>query len=323
MPYTRTNNYAKPAAAQQQLKSEGDVEMSDPTAPTNGAETQKAVPAWLSKIKEGGVKKVSKEVQRRRRNYRLKKMLSPKPPMMVLFELVKPNEIQFENFISDPMTRLVKACASYNGQKYEGIGPSKAIAKNICCEQIIQHIAFSECTAQSNDLPTTGVMGEDTTPWTALASVALFKLFNDWQAQGVTIPTELMKQNQQKGSEQQQAKPMEGVSVKNEPGDEAMMTGPGQVRLPDQPKRRNGPKQPKTLPEQPLLRHPVQLLNEMEGQLVYETAMEGIPPNVLFTTSVIVKEQKFSGTSKNKKEAKKAAAQEAMAALYNVIYPPV
>ena len=61
----------------------------------------------MFQIKEGGVKKVSKEVQRRRRNYRLKKMLSPKPPMMVLFELVKPNEIQFENFISDPVDWLI------------------------------------------------------------------------------------------------------------------------------------------------------------------------------------------------------------------------
>ena len=26
-----------------------------------------------------------------------------------------------------------------------------------------------------------GPQGEDDTPWTALASVALFKLFNDWQ----------------------------------------------------------------------------------------------------------------------------------------------
>ena len=39
----------------------------------------------------------------------------------------------------------------------------------------------------------------------------------------MTIPTELMKQNQQKGSEQQ-AKPMEGVSVKVDQGGRTRQT---------------------------------------------------------------------------------------------------
>ena len=33
---------------------------------------------------------------------------------------------------------------------------------------------------------------EDPTPWTALASLGLFKLFNDWQSQGVQLPPELL-----------------------------------------------------------------------------------------------------------------------------------
>ena len=33
----------------------------------------------------------------------------------------------------------------------------------------------------------------DETPWAQLASLALFKLFNDWQAQGFAIPAELFK----------------------------------------------------------------------------------------------------------------------------------
>ena len=33
---------------------------------------------------------------------------------------------------------------------------------------------------------------EEVTPWTALASLALFKLFNDWQAQGIHLPAELL-----------------------------------------------------------------------------------------------------------------------------------
>lgn len=33
----------------------------------------------------------------------------------------------------------------------------------------------------------------DETPWAQLASLALFKLFNDWQAQGHVLPPELLK----------------------------------------------------------------------------------------------------------------------------------
>ena len=60
---------------------------------------------FVFKIKEGGVKKIPKEVLKRRRNYRLKKMLTPKPPMMVLFELVPHTEIVFNPYISDPVNK--------------------------------------------------------------------------------------------------------------------------------------------------------------------------------------------------------------------------
>ena len=65
-----------------------DVEMKDVTnteyteemkvegAEGGGAEKKK--PSWLNRSKEGGIKKLPKEVVRRRRNFRLKKMLTPK-----------------------------------------------------------------------------------------------------------------------------------------------------------------------------------------------------------------------------------------------------
>ena len=36
-------------------------------------------------------------------------------------------------------------------------------------------------------------MEEDETPWAQLASLALFKLFNEWQSQGFQIPNELLR----------------------------------------------------------------------------------------------------------------------------------
>ena len=96
----------------------------------------------------------------------------------------------------------------------------------------------------------------------------------------------------------------------------------------------------KTLPENHKDKHPVQvdrqpsltplskskcnfqLLNEMKGPLEYqETGCEGQPPNCVFTLSVKIQQLTFSGQGRSKKEAKKAAAQAALEAFYNIQFP--
>merc|ERR1712112_483722 len=73
------------------------------------------------------------------------------------------------------------------------------------------------------------------------------------------------------------------------------------------------PKGEKTLPENAQEKHPVQLLNEMAGPLVYEqTGQTGTPPACIFTLSVTVNEKPYGGQGKSKREAKKAAAQAAL-----------
>ena len=80
-------------------------------------------------------------------------------------------------------------------------GPSKQIAKNIAAEHGIQHFflkKFEESKQKDQKDPETGEplkpnQMEDETPWAQLASLALFKLFNDWQAQGYQIPMDLWK----------------------------------------------------------------------------------------------------------------------------------
>merc|ERR1712029_427515 len=55
------------------------------------------------------------------------------------------------------------------------------------------------------------------------------------------------------------------------------------------PKKEKTDKGEKTLPEDYLKKHPVQLLNEMKGPLEYEeTKREGEPPSLIFTMSVKV-----------------------------------
>jgi len=111
----------------------------------NEGETEKKKP-WLQRTKEGGVKKIPKEVQKRRRNYRLKKMLTPKAPIMVLHELLGQSSVQYE--MSEPapapmrnMPILYTAKTQYDNQTFAGVGPSKSIAKNICAEQVTQLVS--------------------------------------------------------------------------------------------------------------------------------------------------------------------------------------
>ena len=98
---------------------------------------------------------------------------------------------------------------------------------------------------------------EDETPWLQLASLAMFKLFNDWQAQGYVIPNELLKT------------PAEGGNTVPGAGgqpdkDVTMTTDP--TAQPAQPQK---PKQAKKMPDNPTERHPVQLLNELRGGVTF------------------------------------------------------
>ena len=98
------------------------------------------------------------------------------------------------------MPPLFTAQCEVDEETFTGTGPSKQIAKNICAEKAIQHVVVRKCEAsskieQKNDQgkPLKPNQMEDETPWAQLASLALFKLFNDWQAQGYSIPPELWK----------------------------------------------------------------------------------------------------------------------------------
>merc|ERR1711956_164959 len=84
------------------------------------------------------------------------------------------------------------------------MGPSKQIAKNICAEHVVQYVVTKKCTESKVKVvptdPESKPPMEDETPWLQLASLALFKLFNDWQAQGFVIPNELMKNPNEAGN---------------------------------------------------------------------------------------------------------------------------
>merc|ERR1712025_1320904 len=237
------------------------------------------------RIKEGGVRKIPKDVQKRRRNFRLKKMIIPKAPVMILHELLG-STVHYD--VADPIPpqpgmvgivpMLFIAKTIYQGNEFLGKGPSKSIAKNICAEQVLQFITTQSCTKQSQDAMETDAESEKIegdekksnnfetdTPWSALASLAMFKLFNDWQAQGYSLPPELMR----------------GSGLTPGPGcGQVIMFGDGPQPLTESKQKLkkekvHGETQPavrpdKELPPNFMDKHPVQLLNEMKGQLEWE-----------------------------------------------------
>jgi len=330
-----------------------DVEMKDVTnteyteemklegAEEGGAEKKK--PSWLNRSKEGGIKKLPKEVVRRRRNFRLKKMLTPKAPIMVLNELLGQTKVIYE--VSEPTPQVIRtqpalytARTEYDNQTFTGLGPRKEIAKNICAEQVLQYITTKSCLGakeedgddeemdgnQENGDKSKRPEMESETPWVSLASLALFKLFNDWQAQGYQLPPGIFRG--QTGSGNTMVNPnAAAISAKlAAAGGRAAVNAsqPPQAAAVPKQKKPAAPKGEKSLPENPQTKHPVQLLNEMSGPLVYEqTGQTGVPPNCIFTMAVTVHGTTYSGQGKSKKEAKKAAAISAVAEIYHVHYP--
>jgi len=298
---------------------------------------------WQRGVKEGGVRKLPKDVLKRRKNFRLKKLIVPKAPVMILHELLG-STVQFD--VTDPvpphmpnMPILFTAKTVYQENEFLGKGPTKSIAKNICAEQVLQFITTQSCLqankngekmdteaaeeengeeqSEANGDTKGAKSFETETPWSSLASLAMFKLFNDWQAQGYQLPPELVR-----GS---------GMTIAAERPVPTGPAGPGAGPIPvvgekpiekkQKPKKEKTEKGEKTLPENHLSKHPVQLLNEMKGPLEYEeTGREGEPPSLIFTMTVKVGETSYSGVGKSKKDAKKAAAEAALLATYNITY---
>ena len=199
-----------------------------------------------------------------------------------------------------------------------GTGPSKQIAKNICAEHCIQYIVTKRCTESKNKAaeavkqaaaaasatPAEGADNNgaaaaaaggaaapavpeglkphemtDETPWAQLASLALFKLFNDWQAQGFAIPAELFKPpdyfNNQGTAPPMKVKLIMQCScraVKRNLILSDTMRFQGQAASGDAEMKPSQPRNTpcKKVPDNPTSRHPVQLLNELRGTINYQ-----------------------------------------------------
>ncbi|KAH0948922.1 hypothetical protein HN011_011120 [Eciton burchellii] len=276
-------------------------------------EIQEVQPRWRRKIPGF---KVNKKLKRLRMNQRLRKTLQPKNAIMVLNEMKAGVQFTFPETQGPMPNSLYLVHAELDGKTYIGQGLSKPLARQNAAENALKALLLEKMTAASmkaridaesevqanssldgakeennDDNNAMDISTEDEIPWSSLASFALYKLFLEWHNQGTSVPVPRPGLPSTKG-------------IKKE--------------------NTNTPKTPvqKELPPNPTNIHPVMLLNQMRPGLTYvELNRVGNPPNTMFTLAVEVDGVEYSGTAKNKKDAKKAAAKAALLALYDLTYP--
>ncbi|XP_061716574.1 double-stranded RNA-specific editase 1 isoform X2 [Cydia pomonella] len=271
-------------------------------------------PHWM-KNKLGGVKKISNKERRRRQNETLRRLLTPKNALMVLNEMM-PNEqlaTQFKveaagnQFYKPANQQSFCADLTLDGNVYKGYGENKLSARNAAAEKAIRDLiikrmskVFANDAANAADAEGDNANGEneETLPMIQLASFALHKLFSEWEYEGVKVPQ--LKSTGQQGN-----------------STECM-----EVIAPPPPKPKP-PMKRKELPPNAAALHPCMLLTYMRPGLEYrELAVSGDKPQtMLFTMGVDVDGATYIGKASNKKEARRAAARAACAALFNVSFP--
>jgi len=255
--------------------------------------------ADLHKVKRGRVTKMEyrkmslaerKEEKKLFVQSRLRRMIAPKPPCQILKELVGAQHVQYNTlgpqFSEDsPGESTMIACeVIIHGKTFQGSAPSPDLAANMAAETAIQALVMQMVQAGIG----TGTEPADLAPWPALASLAIFKMFNDWNSRtGFTLPVPAHSNP-----------PRAPVSL-------------------DQP--RPAP-QPSKMPQDPASKHPAMLVNELHPAAEFSITQVGGPCSK-FTIQVEIDGQSFEGEGKSKKEAKKACCMSALKSIHGIEYP--
>lgn len=313
-PMTFQSNVHSPALTPTSTNNNSDVNKKDKKKIENADDILDAQPRW--RRKPAGFK-VNKKLKRLRMNQRLRKTLQPKNAIMVLNEMKAGVQFTFPETQGAMSNSLYLVHAELDGKTYVGQGLSKPLARQNAAENALKALLLEKMTAASmkaridaesdgqgnpssegetkeennDDCTPMDTNAEDEIPWSSLASFALYKLFLEWHNQGTSVPV-----------------PRPGLPALKG----AKKDNPNAARTPVQ----------KELPPNPTTIHPVMLLNQIRPGLVYvELSRVGNPPNTMFTLAVEIDGVEYSGTAKNKKDAKKAAAKVALLALYGLTYP--
>ena len=229
-------------------------------------------------------------------NANLRRMIRPKPPVEILGELaVTLNTVETYRFlepvdevISGQTLRLFPCEVDFNGGTFSGSAPDQEISKNLAAENAIQAFTVNAVNGEAPNPETSDPL--DNAPWAALASLGLFKLFNDWQSRGFTLPL-----NSLPGQMRQQS-PVIGNSSQ---------------RIIQRSRKKD--------PDDIYSKHPVSILNEVYPETTMRSSIHPNQPD-LFQMTTTINGRTFVGSGRNKKDAKKYCAMTALKELMNIDY---
>ena len=130
----------------------------------------------------------------------MKQLVAPKPPHRILNEMMG-GGVRFEytenpplppGMMMEQMPALHTMITEIDGDTSTGTGPSHEIAKNICAEHAIMGVVSRRYhnisqMAEKGLKTKEELLLEDETPF-ELASIAVFKMLNEWEAAGYELP---------------------------------------------------------------------------------------------------------------------------------------
>ena len=236
-------------------------------------------------------------------SFKLRKSILPRQPLTILYELAggKP-QFDFYDVPYEERERRAwqmgcdmedigcyECRCRVQGLEFIGEGLTKNQAKESVTEIAIQGLISAKCEL-------TEVDGEDHCPWPQIASLALYKLYNDWQSQGYELPRELTSSSGWSEPTSEHFGAPAGPAVK--------------------------------FNHLEVNKAPLQVLNEMIAKMQLNIELEctgevGTACDKTFTFSVTINDKVYSGQAKSKKMAKQAAASSAIADKDAWYCPPV
>ena len=237
---------------------------------------------------------VSKSERKDIANAKLRRVIYPKTPVWILRELAMELNTEEIYSYSEPVDEIVEGqtmklipCeVQINGGIYCGSGPDQEISQMLAAENAIQGLTAQAITGAPPNAETSDPL--DNAPWAALASLGLFKLFNDWQNRGFGLPLHTTPSAMSAGR-----------AVEHESSSQVARSC-------------------KNMPEDPTSKHPVSLLNEVfPGTPMTCTVNQ---EKDQFEMSACIQGRTFVGVGRSKKEAKKLCAMEALKELKNIDY---
>lgn len=250
-------------------------------------------------------------------NHNVKQLVAPKPPFVILNEMVG-GGVQYEYTENPPipdfvgyLPQLHTLMTEIDGDISTGTGPRYEIAKNICAEHAIQGVVSRRYEGlkklvESDTKTREELLLEDETPF-ELASIAIFKMMNDWQADGYEIPEpiqDVIYSRQGFIPAKQRLGWIRGSNM-----------GFSAYQLDQQGRRK-----PINMPGDTAGKNPVSFLNEIRGNVEYVLlGMYGnCEENYSFTMGCNIDGVPYSGSGKTKKDAKKNCSMDVLSRLYRI-----